>query len=134
MIMQLGPPSFFMTFTIGVNNWSIFIKTLKDLYEQYIGENLKIKKDDSLSIVKLVKNDHVTCACYYEHRMNSFCKLIQNTNLIFGKVKGCRNLSLGFVTKARGCKVAGQEKDSRVTSHALGNAKECEGMNLHTLK
>jgi hypothetical protein len=29
MIRQLGPPTFFMTFTIGVNNWMIFIKTLK---------------------------------------------------------------------------------------------------------
>jgi len=58
MIMQLGPPTFFMTFTIGVNNWSILIKTLKELYDQYIGENLRIKKDDSLSIKEIVKNDH----------------------------------------------------------------------------
>ncbi len=62
MIRQLGPPTFFVTFTIGVNNWSIFIKTLKDLYDQYIGENLKIKKDNSLSIKELIKNDLVSCA------------------------------------------------------------------------
>ncbi len=51
-------------------------------------------------------------------------------------IKGhwCRNLSLGLATKARGCKVANQEKDPGVTSHALGNAKECEGMNPHTPK
>ncbi len=64
MITQLGPPTFFMTFTIGVNNWSILIKTLKELYDQYIGENLRIKKDDSLSIKEIVKNDptlvHIT--------------------------------------------------------------------------
>jgi hypothetical protein len=29
MIKQLGPPTFFMTFTTSVNNWLIFIKTLK---------------------------------------------------------------------------------------------------------
>ncbi len=46
----------------------------------------------------------------------------------------CRNLSLGLVIKARGCKVAGQEKDPGVTSHALGSAKECEGMNPHIPK
>ncbi len=46
----------------------------------------------------------------------------------------CRNPSLGLATKARGCKVAGQEGDSKVTSHALGSAKECEGMNPHTHK
>jgi hypothetical protein len=35
----------------------------------------------------------------------------------------CHNPSLGLMTKARGCKVVGQEKDPKVTSHALGNAK-----------
>jgi hypothetical protein len=35
----------------------------------------------------------------------------------------CCNPSLGFVTKARGCKVAGQEEDPGVTSHAPGSAK-----------
>jgi hypothetical protein len=35
----------------------------------------------------------------------------------------CRNPSLGLATKARGCKVAGQEGDSGVTSHAPGSAK-----------
>ncbi len=35
----------------------------------------------------------------------------------------CHNPSLGFVTKARGCKVAGQEGDPGVTSHAPRNAK-----------
>jgi hypothetical protein len=35
----------------------------------------------------------------------------------------CRNPSLGFTTEARGCKVAGQEKDPGVTSHAPGSAK-----------
>jgi hypothetical protein len=68
MIRQLGPPTSFMTFTTYVNNWPILIKALKDLYDQYIGENLGIKKDDSLSIKELVKNDLVICACYYEHR------------------------------------------------------------------
>jgi hypothetical protein len=85
MIMQLGPPTFFVTFTTSVYNWPILIKTLKELYDQYIGENLRIKKDDSLSIKKIVKNGLVTCACYYEHIMNIFHKLI--IDLIFGKVK-----------------------------------------------
>jgi hypothetical protein len=42
MIRQLGPPTFFMTFTTCVNNWLILIKTLKELYDQYIGEILGI--------------------------------------------------------------------------------------------
>ncbi len=35
----------------------------------------------------------------------------------------CRNPSLGFMTKVRGCKVAGQEKDLGVISHAPESAK-----------
>jgi hypothetical protein len=35
----------------------------------------------------------------------------------------CRNPSLGLTIKTRGCKVVGQEEDSKVTSHASGNAK-----------
>jgi hypothetical protein len=37
--------------------------------------------------MEFVRNDHVTCARYCEHRINSFHKLIQNTNIIFSKVK-----------------------------------------------
>ncbi len=76
-----------MTFTTIVNNWYILLKTLKDLYDQCIGEILGLKKDDPLSIKELIKNDPITCACYYEHRMNSFHTLIQNIDLIIGKVK-----------------------------------------------
>jgi hypothetical protein len=35
----------------------------------------------------------------------------------------CRNPSFGLATKVRGCKVAGQEGDPGVTSHAPGSAK-----------
>jgi hypothetical protein len=35
----------------------------------------------------------------------------------------CRNLSLEFATKARGCKVANQEKDPGFTFHAPRSAK-----------
>jgi hypothetical protein len=46
----------------------------------------------------------------------------------------CRNPSLGLATKARACKVVGQEGTLGGTLHAPGSAKECEGMNPHTLK
>jgi len=45
-----------------------------------------------------------------------------------------RNPSFGLMTKARACKVAGQEGSPGITPHALGNVGKCEGMNLHTLK
>jgi len=45
-----------------------------------------------------------------------------------------RNLSLGFATKGRGCKVVSQEGSPRVKSHAPGSARECEGIDPHTPK
>ncbi len=46
----------------------------------------------------------------------------------------CCNPSLGFVTKARACKGAGQEGSPRVTYHAPVSVRECEGMKSHTPK
>jgi len=46
----------------------------------------------------------------------------------------CHNPSLGFVIKARVCKVAGQERSLGVTPHALRTVRKCEGMNPHTPK
>jgi hypothetical protein len=45
-----------------------------------------------------------------------------------------RNPSLGFATKAKACKSAGQQGRLGVTFHVPGSAKECEGMNPHTPK
>ncbi len=45
-----------------------------------------------------------------------------------------RNLNLGLATKARVCKVVGQEGSLGITSHAPRNAKDSEGVNLHTPK
>ncbi len=44
------------------------------------------------------------------------------------------NPSLRLMTKARGCKVAGQEGSSRVMPHAPRSARECEGIGPHTPK
>jgi hypothetical protein len=45
-----------------------------------------------------------------------------------------RNPSLGLTTNVRACKGAGQEWILRVTFHAPGNVRKCEGMNSHILK
>ncbi len=38
------------------------------------------------------------------------------------------------MTKARACKVAGQEGSSQVMPHASGSVRKCEGMNPHIPK
>ncbi len=45
----------------------------------------------------------------------------------------CRNPSLGFTTKARACKGAGQE-EARESHLMLPSVRECEGINPHTPK
>jgi hypothetical protein len=45
MIKQLGPPTFFVTFTTHVNNGPILVKTLKDLHIQHV-QNLNIENED----------------------------------------------------------------------------------------
>jgi hypothetical protein len=40
LIKQLGPPTFFITFTMGVNNWLALIETLKEWHDQqYVTKN-----------------------------------------------------------------------------------------------
>ncbi len=46
----------------------------------------------------------------------------------------CGNPSLGLTTKARACKVVGQEGSPGIMPHAHGSARECEGTNPHTPK
>jgi hypothetical protein len=46
----------------------------------------------------------------------------------------CHNSNLGLMTKARGCKVVGQEGSLVVMPHAPRSARECEGINLHIPK
>jgi len=46
----------------------------------------------------------------------------------------CRNLSLGFATKAKAYKVASQKGSPGVMMHAPKSARECEGIDPHTRK
>jgi hypothetical protein len=46
----------------------------------------------------------------------------------------CRNPNLGLATKAKACKVVGQEGSPGITPHALENVRKCKRMNPHTSK
>jgi len=50
------------------------------------------------------------------------------------KKKQCHDSSFRLVTRARGCKVTGQEGSPGVMPHAPGSARECEGIGPHTPK
>jgi hypothetical protein len=70
----------------------------------------------------------------YSHLVGPIWTPSPLTQLVDYMYSYCRNLNLGLATKARACKGAGQERSMGLTSHALGSAKECEGMNPHTPK
>jgi hypothetical protein len=63
--------------------------------------------------------------------MKHIAKIWSHWSHFFKKIDGvqssikkkCLNPNLGLTTKARGCKVVGQEKDLGVTSHAPKSAK-----------
>jgi len=63
---------------------------------------------------------------------NSFIKeIIVVPNIFYWD---CHNPSLGFATKARAYKVAGQERSLGLKLHAPGSARECERIDAHTPK
>ncbi len=72
MIRQLGPPTFFVTFTSAESKWPPLLKCLYDLNYKKLALNVSFDKLESKHIVDLIRCDLVTCACYYHHRMNSF--------------------------------------------------------------
>jgi hypothetical protein len=86
MIRQLGPLTFFVTFTTSVNNWPILSNTLKELYEKHVTTNQTNNNVNYTLSIREVRNDHVTCTHYYEHRMNRFHILLKTTNMLFGKI------------------------------------------------
>jgi hypothetical protein len=87
MIRKIGPPTFFVTFTIGVNNWFILMLTLKDLHFKHFQHNGKMISNDLLTDRDFIRNVPITCLHYYEHKTNCFCKLLKKTKILFGKVE-----------------------------------------------
>ncbi len=64
MIRLFGPPTFFVTLITCENNWSILMKTLKDLHTKHFQQIVKIFFNDSLTNKDFIKNDLITCARY----------------------------------------------------------------------
>ena len=87
MIKPFGPPTCFVTFTIGINNWPELIKALEESYVTHKYKNDKLSRDaETLKIVGLVRMDPGTCAQYYEKRIGWFQKLLKKCDLLFGQL------------------------------------------------
>ncbi len=72
MIWQLGPPTFFVTFTNAESKWLPLLKCLYDLNSKKLGLNIPFDKLEPKHVANLIQCDPITCAWYYDHCMKSF--------------------------------------------------------------
>jgi hypothetical protein len=66
--------------------------------------------------------------------LNVGCDFTYTTKVILIVNVGCCNPNLGLATKARACKVVGQEESPGIKPHALESARKCWGIDPHTPK
>jgi hypothetical protein len=60
MIRQFKPTMSFVIFNMGVNNWLVYMMTLRNLDIQHFDENITPNDDNSLNIKDLIKNYFTT--------------------------------------------------------------------------
>jgi hypothetical protein len=85
MIQQLGPPTFFVTFTSAKHQWTPLVSTLNELDKN----KKKRKQTDTLEVTDidyLIRKDPVTCTRYYRHKINTLKQMICHDDTFFGKV------------------------------------------------
>ena len=76
MIRQLGIPTWFCSFSAAETKWEPLLKCLAKLVQ---GKDLSTEEVNSLSWREkclLIKSDPVTCARYFEHRVQTFIKKV----------------------------------------------------------
>ncbi len=87
MICQLGPPTFFVTFTSVEQNWDPLLSALEQLHNAH---QSKIEQQQEYETkgdkFNLIKKDPATCARYYRHRIDAMKKLILTEEWFFGNV------------------------------------------------
>jgi hypothetical protein len=86
MICQLGPPTFFVTYTNAKIRWIALMSSLRMLNKKYIDIPKNFDKLEFKHMGDLVQYDLVTCTHYYDHHMAIFRNLLKNDSSIFGKV------------------------------------------------
>lgn len=85
MIRQIGIPNFFITLSSAETKWIELLKILKKT-----SSGIDMSDDEVLNLSfseksKLIRNDPVTCARYFDHRIKAVMKVIKNKNGIFGE-------------------------------------------------
>ena len=79
MIKQLGLPTWFMSLSSADTRWPDLLKTLAQLDGKIITDN-EINSLDWITKTKLVQNDPVTCARFFENRVQLFLNTIMKSD------------------------------------------------------
>jgi hypothetical protein len=74
MIQQLGPSTFFVTFTSTEILSDPFIKVLHTLHATRLNCPNKMKNLQSFHITKLVQTNLITSVRYYDHKISTYHK------------------------------------------------------------
>jgi hypothetical protein len=86
MIKQLGPPTFFVTFTYTKRLWDPFIKVLHTLHASRLNLPNKLKDLQFLHTIELIWNDLIISVRYYNHKTFSFHKFMTKDHYCFGHI------------------------------------------------
>uniref|UniRef100_A0A8D8UR91 ATP-dependent DNA helicase n=1 Tax=Cacopsylla melanoneura TaxID=428564 RepID=A0A8D8UR91_9HEMI len=82
-IRTLGKPTFFLTLSAAETRWPELLACLARMNS---GEKISITEALEMSNfdrTTLIRNDPVTCARYFDHKISNFMKLIRTSNSIF---------------------------------------------------
>ena len=85
MIWQLGPPTFFVTFTSVEYLWPPLCTALQETRSKYFRKIGKTNFDEILE--SLIRQHTIICSCYYKHRMPAHKTLILSNNEFLGDIK-----------------------------------------------
>ncbi|GFT44845.1 ATP-dependent DNA helicase [Trichonephila clavipes] len=85
-IRQFGFPSIFMTLSAAENRWFDLIKHLVYIHENRILTESEFETMTTTARNKLISNDPVTCALYFEHKVKELWKTFSCTEGPFGKL------------------------------------------------
>ena len=114
MIRQLGPPTFFVTFSSAERRWRELIACLEKLHAQH-----RTSEQRSQNERRLLCMDPVTCTRYYVHRFQALKKLLKHDSSILGQID-----DFYFVTEFQS---RGSQHD-----HGLLWIKDAPSLDTHT--
>ena len=84
MIRQLGPPTFFVSFTSSEHLWDPLMDALRDIKQNT--RKPKTNELDENEPSSLIRNDPVTCVRYYRSRRDALHQLISHDHKYYGEL------------------------------------------------